>query len=183
MRYRKINKIGSGGFGIVYEASIPNAKEHIAIKEFSDPSLFSDDRERFEREVRIQSKLHHPNILPVIDSDLNSDPPWFATPLAISSLANVIADLTFDEERLQFIFRQILEGIKYAHDKHVLHRDLKPHNILLFENDNIKIGDFGLGKRIDPETFTMTITSTHEGLGTLHYASPEQMRSLKSAEF
>ncbi len=181
-KMQKISKVGSGGFGVVYKALVEGVSGTVAVKELL-PGSSSRDRERFEREVRIQSKLSHDNILPILACDLDADPPWYAMPLAPGSLADEMATLSFETERLLYIFRQILEGMKYAHGNGVIHRDLKPENILLFPNDIVAISDFGLGKRIDPDTLsTKTLTYTGDGLGTIAYAAPEQIRNFKSAD-
>ncbi|MDM8532959.1 serine/threonine-protein kinase [Anaerolineales bacterium HSG25] len=180
---QKIKKIGSGGFGVVYESFIINLGQHVAVKFFAGMEQSTHERERFEREVRIQSRLQHPNILPVITHDLQAEPPWFAMPLAQTTLTTEAKSIREKPERIIPIFRQILAGLKNAHDQGVIHRDLKPQNILLFDDDQVKIADFGLGKRINPDTFTMTLTYTHEVIGTLYYAPPEQMKGLQLADF
>jgi serine/threonine protein kinase len=81
------------------------------------------------------------------------------------------------------IFKQLLSGLEYAHQMHVIHRDIKPENILIFENDNVKIGDFGLGKMLDTDTLGPALTrSSENSLGTLSYAAPEQIKSFKDAD-
>lgn len=182
MKVERLTKVGSGGFGTVYEAILENMDHTVAIKVFSTSEFSRTDRERFEREVRIQTKLQHPNIVPVLVSDLTAESPWFAMPLANGSLADEIDNLTADVGRLNDLFAQVLEGMRYAHHNEVIHRDLKPQNILLFEGDRARIADFGLGKRLDPDTFTVTLTCTGDFLGTLHYAAPEQMRDPRAAD-
>jgi len=180
---QKIKKIGSGGFGIVYESFLVSQDQNVAVKFFTGTEQSTHERDRFEREVRIQSRLQHPNILPVVTYDLTADPPWFAMPLANSTLTTEIEALRNEPPRFEAMFRQILDGLKYAHDQGVLHRDLKPQNILLFENDHVRIADFGLGKRLSPDTFTMTLTYTKEVMGTLYYSPPEQMKGLQFTDF
>ena len=144
--------IGSGGFGTVYRGALKGTGKDVAIKELSPRELrvagaeSSTARKRFEREVTLQSQLAHPNILPVIKSDLSTETPWFASPLAICSLEAILAELPNDFERIERIFWQVLDAIEYAHSQGIIHRDLKPDNILLFPGDHIKVGDFGLGK-------------------------------------
>ncbi len=118
-----------------------------------------------------------------MDYDLSADPPWLATPLALGSLKEEIEDFATDYDRFVDIFRQILAGIRYAHQHNVIHRDLKPQNILMFADDVVKIGDFGIGKRLDPNTFTMTLTHSQEVLGTIYYAAPEQMKNLINTDY
>lgn len=182
MRVQKLGKIGSGGFGVVYEAALSTMSGRFAIKELSGSHFSSEDRARFAREARIQSALQHSNVLPVVMSDMKAEPPWFAMPLAVCSLADQIGALAEDIGRLHHVFRQILQGVKYAHDNGVIHRDLKPENILLFNGDQVKIADFGLGKRLGPDASTTVLTSSAEIGGTFCYAAPEQMLSLKAAD-
>lgn len=183
MRTEIITKIGSGGFGTVYRAKILENGNEIAVKILDGSNLPPDSIERFKREVRIQSGLKHPNILPVLYEDLTSDPPSYAMPLAKCNLTDCLPDLKYDDDKFKLIFSQILEGMRYAHSQNVIHRDLKPENILVFDNDKIKIADFGLGKRITPELYTLTLAKTDQAfMGTLFYAAPEQLENFKSAD-
>ena len=130
--------------------------------------------------------MNHPNILSIIDNDLSAPIPWFATPLAqcnLSELLETDISIRTDYRRIDHIFSLLLEGMKFAHYQGVVHRDLKPENILVFDQDEIKVGDFGLGKRADLSSSNIALTATSEALGSLHYASPEQLRSSKDADY
>lgn len=182
MAIQLISPIGSGGFGTVYEALIDGINDVVAIKQLRNPLSPDGDLARFRREVKIHAKLKHPNILPILMCDLDCDEPWFASPLAQCTLVDEIPTIRFQAERLNNLFRQILDAIQYAHEQNVIHRDLKPENILVFQGDNIKIADFGLGKVLDSETYSTTLTHTNQVLGTLHYMAPEQMTNLREVD-
>lgn len=183
---QKIKKIGSGGFGAVFEAQIFSLNENIAVKELSLADNTPDSVERFRREVKLQSTLQHANILPVVFAALDESPPWYAMPLASFSLESIINDIRHNpdgDDRFITIFHQIFEGMMYAHSKNVIHRDLKPQNILIFEDDKVKIADFGLGKSIDSNVYTTTITGSNTSfLGSLFYSSPEQIDNFKHTD-
>jgi tRNA A-37 threonylcarbamoyl transferase component Bud32 len=181
MKFDGFKKIGSGGFGIVYRAREIDTDKIYAVKRLPKRAS-AEDRKRFAREVRIQLGLKHQNIMPIVNYNLDEDPPWLAMPLAQSNLHLIIPQLVGNETRIQGIFFQILLGVNYAHTNGVAHRDLKPENIMVFNNDEIKIADFGLGKRIKPETLTTTITVTGDFLGTMLYAPPEQIADAKQAD-
>lgn len=185
---QKLSVLGSGGFGVVYSGIIKKSGKNVAIKELSlrDLSRVSDAteaRKRFEREVRIQSSLQHPRILPIIDSDLSAQAPWFAAPIAECSVADILTELPTDETRIKNIYSQVLEAIQYAHSQNVIHRDLKPANILLFEGDRVMVSDFGLGKHMDPSTTVEMLThSSNNAMGSIPYAAPEQLESFRDAD-
>ena len=182
--------IGSGGFGTVYRGALKGTGKDVAIKELSPRELrvagaeSSTARKRFEREVTLQSQLAHPNILPVIKSDLSTETPWFASPLAICSLEAILAELPNDFERIERIFWQVLDAIEYAHSQGIIHRDLKPDNILLFPGDHIKVGDFGLGKdRSIQDQGSRLTRSSNNSWGSLAYSAPEQFVDFRNADF
>ena len=186
--YIELGVLGKGGFGIVVEAIMPKTGLRVAVKKFERDTIgvTSEEHEnlqRFRREVDIQSRLKHPNVLPVLEHDLTCDVPWFASPLARTSLAEEINSLHGDDRRIIHIFKQVLAGVRYAHENSVVHRDIKPSNILLFDNDVAKLGDFGLGKPLGQGRDIAGLThSSDNSMGSLPYAAPEQLESFRDAD-
>lgn len=176
-KIQRIKRIGAGGFSVVYEAILPEYGR-VAVKELV--SRIHDDVTRFRREAQIQSQLHHANIVPILVSELNTNPLWFAMPLARSNLDREMPRLFQDRALLVSVFRQILAGMVYAHEQQVIHRDLKPENILCYEGDVVRITDFGLGKLLDPQQ--TLLTQTGQAFGSLAYVAPEQLQDTKSAD-
>jgi len=182
---KRLKIIGEGSYGIVYEAFHKQRARKVAVKEFQiDFGTSDEERLRFEREINLLSQLDHPNILPIIDSDLSSNNLlWFAMPLAIANIADIIDELKNDLQRVNLIFTQVLSGMAYAHQQNIIHRDLKPQNILLFPEDKIMIGDFGLGKSLGYDASSVALTATDDQLGTFAYTAPEQMTSAASVDY
>ena len=176
--------IGEGSYATVYEALHRPSAEKVAVKAFKiDISTTTEERKRFEREVKIMSRLKHPNILPVIDYDLSSrNSNWYAMPLAITSIAEIVDELKQNLPRVNNIYCQILMGMAYAHQQNIIHRDLKPQNIMLFSGDRIMIGDFGFGKHVGADTSHIALTNSDDQLGTFAYCAPEQYISAASVD-
>src|SRR4051794_9480905 len=105
MKYRRTRQIGKGAFGTVFEAETRDG-ELVAIKYFTGSEFAEVDRDRFGREVRILSKLNHPNVLPVLDDDLGAEPPWFVMPMANCSLEQIVDEIVDEPQRRNAIFRQ-----------------------------------------------------------------------------
>ncbi len=177
---------GRGTFGVVYEISDVN-KNHFALKVFDPmPNVQVDRAElkrRFAREVRYQSAIKHPNVVSVLLSNLDSDPPYFVMPLADTSLQELIRNSAIPDKDRLHILTDILAGLEALHGAGYKHRDLKPANVLAFKDPNSKSGyrfeisDFGL--IAPPENETTTLTATGVAGGTIDYAAPEAMKSLK----
>jgi serine/threonine protein kinase len=187
MNYKKIEEIGRGSFGIVYEVSDKVTGERFALKEFANPGLpgisEADLKKRFEREVKYQKSIESENVVKIVDEDLTADPPYFVMELAICSLQNELEkDRTLGQKPQVALF-DILSGLEALHDLGIVHRDLKPPNILKFKNEDgtfrYAISDFGL---ITPGTAaTTTLTATNMKGGTERYAAPELAIDLKKA--
>jgi hypothetical protein len=177
-----LKKIGSGGFGVVWVAEAKGQPKHIALKELNSPIGGSDPLLRFQREIRIIQCLSHPNIIDVLDADLGSDDPWFTMPLAVSSVADRLSDYGKDTQLALRDFREVLEGVTYAHGMNVIHRDIKPDNILILEPGNIVLSDFGLGKNLESTSTPLGFTRDSAGIGTENYCAPEQEENINSAD-
>ena len=174
-RYTITDKLGGGGMSIVYlaEDSILNRK--VAIKAISiPPSEKEETFKRFEREVHNSSQLSHENIVSMIDVDEEDDCFYIVMEyIEGPTLAEYIhshGPLSV-ETAIQFT-EQILSGIKHAHDMRIVHRDIKPQNILIDKNKKLQIFDFGIAKALS-ET---SLTQTNHVLGTVQYLSPEQAK-------
>lgn len=174
-RYRVIRLLGQGGMGTVYLVRDLELDRDVALKLIRDP-LAADPQllGRFKREIQLSSEITHPNVLRIYDLG-ESEGTRFLTMQFVSGedLADIIrreGPLRLD--RTITIFRQICEGLAAAHGKGVLHRDLKPQNIMVDGESRVYVMDFGLAKAIDRTG--MTITGAV--MGTPAYMSPEQVK-------
>ncbi len=187
-RYRIVDRLAAGGMGVVYRGEHMAIGKPVAIKFLHDAlTLIPDVVKRFQREATAMSKLAHPNLVSVLDSGLERGTPFLVMDFVSGkSLAETLAGGPLPATRAAGIARQILAGVKAAHAQHVVHRDLKPDNIILLdgvEGDFVKILDFGLAKVLRGEDSAASqLTNTGFALGTPGYMSPEQARGTEADE-
>ncbi|MCI5138066.1 MAG: serine/threonine protein kinase, partial [Candidatus Electrothrix sp. AR1] len=171
---RIISEIGRGGMGVVYLAEHLSLHKKFAIKCLSK-TLTGDPQfqKRFSEEACNQANLDHPNIVQVTDfSEFNGHFYFVMEYVAGQDLETMIKEKgALSEKEALSIFKNILEGLHYAHSKNIIHRDIKPANILLDENDRVRIMDFGIAVMLDRERLTVTGTT----VGSPWYMSPEQI--------
>lgn len=183
MKILRHHPVDRGGQGVAWKGEIEGTGEPVAVKVLTlEPGLpEAEARRRFLREVTCQALLVHPNIVPILAQDSSDDPPWFCMPWADSTLRTELeANPTgISESRVQTVFRSILEAVDYAHEEGVLHRDLKPENVLMI-GDVPHVADFGLSRRLNSQS--TTLTSTNIGMGTYAYSAPEQFADAHSAD-
>ncbi|TCL60592.1 protein kinase-like protein [Kineothrix alysoides] len=169
MKYNIIRPIGAeGGFGQVFECEDENNRK-FAIKSLKDNTEFGI--QRFEREVRLLSRLNHPNVVKLIASNLVAEKKFYIMPLYKEGLSSLIPHIFNDYGRQLIVINSILTGLQYLHSEGVIHRDLKPDNILVNSNSDIVITDFGLGIQMNSASSTLTKATV---FGTYRYCSPEQ---------
>jgi serine/threonine-protein kinase len=182
-RYRIEDVLGTGGVGVVYRAEHLKLQRRVAIKVLHEKLGNIDElRRRFEREGQALSALSHPNVVSVNDYGINDGMPYLVMELLTGrTLADLIDDDGPPEIDLAVkIQRQILRGLAFAHEKGIVHRDLKAANVFLQElpdaPHHVKILDFGLAKIFTTEQGEADPTLTKSGtiLGTPAYMSPEQ---------
>lgn len=168
-RYQPLHLLGDGGMGEVYLAHDTQLDRQVAIK-FARRTK-ADTAARVLAEARAAARLHHPGICPVFDADVSDGVPYLT--MAFVQGPNLAAEL----KRLgpcppayaAKLVRSVAEAMQYAHDHGVIHRDLKPGNILLTADHDPVVTDFGLAVRIDREELAQGVIS-----GTPHYMAPEQ---------
>ncbi|MBK7404811.1 MAG: serine/threonine protein kinase [Phycisphaerales bacterium] len=179
--FRIIRELGRGGMGIVYEAERTHPRRVIALKvlrsSFAQPSM----RRRFEHEIHLLARLQHPGIAQIFDAGVAPSPegpiPYFAMELVRGRpLHEAANEPTLGlRDRLELV-AQIADALQHAHQKGVIHRDLKPGNILITPEGQPKILDFGVARAVDPDLQMTTIrTEIGQLIGTLPYMSPEQV--------
>lgn len=182
-RYRIEDVLGTGGVGVVYQAEHLKLQRRVAIKVLHEKLGNIDElRRRFEREGQALSALSHPNVVSVNDYGISDGMPYLVMELLTGrTLADLIDDDGCPEIDLAMkIQRQILRGLAFAHEKGIVHRDLKAANVFLQElpdaPHHVKILDFGLAKVFSTEQGSADPTLTKSGtiLGTPAYMSPEQ---------
>lgn len=178
--YRVIRVIGEGGAGVVYEAEQLSPRRHVALKALRRGLTSPSALRRFQTEAHILARLHHPNIAAVYEAGIaDVDRPheaFIAMELVDGLPVTEHARLhrLGIEDRLS-IFLEICDALAHAHLRAVIHRDLKPRNILVDPAGRPKVLDFGVARVSDPE-FAAHATATQQGqiIGTLMYMSPEQ---------
>lgn len=180
-RYRIMEKIGAGGMGVVYRAHDEHLQRDVAIKVLP-PGILGDDsaRRRFRREALTLSKLNHPNIETVHDFDQHDGVDLLVMEYipGITLRARLLKG-PLSEKEIASLGLQLAEGLAAAHSQKVVHRDIKPGNLLITPEERLKILDFGLAKMIQPSApneFMETVTLSQAILGTVPYMSPEQLR-------
>jgi predicted Ser/Thr protein kinase len=171
--YELIDEIARGGMGVVYKAKQINLNRIVAIKMILSGQLASEqDVLRFRTEAEAAANLDHPRIVPIYEVGQYAGQHYFSMGFVDGkSLAQKIGDGPMAPREAAEMLVKICEGIAYAHDRGVIHRDLKPANILLDQNEQPKVTDFGLAKRLDSDS---NLTGTGQILGTPSYMAPEQ---------
>ena len=174
-RFRVISILGRGSFGTVYRAYDPLLDREVALKV---PRFASDDREmiaRFHREAKAAARLHHPNIVTLYENGQTDEGPY----LVVEFVDGVPLSKRLREHPPELRVgvdwvRQIAEGLQYAHSEGIVHRDVKPANVMINGTGRPQLMDFGLAKRDADTESGMTIEG--QIVGTPNYMAPEQAR-------
>ncbi|MFD1426625.1 Stk1 family PASTA domain-containing Ser/Thr kinase [Kroppenstedtia sanguinis] len=174
-RYEVISRIGGGGMAVVYKARDVLLNRHVAIKVLNE-SLSNDAEfvKRFSREAQAAASLSHPNVVNVYDVGQENYTHYIVMELVegptLKEYIQQYSPLT--PEEIVSIASQICDALAHAHENQIVHRDVKPHNILLGYNGRAKVTDFGIARA----STSSTITQAGSVMGSVHYFSPEQAR-------
>ena len=172
-RYEIIQLLGEGGMSYVYKANDKQLKRTVAIKTLK-PNYVQQEKfvERFKREAQTAANLNHPNIVQIFDWGIGDEPFFVMEYIEGNTLTSIIAKRrTISLNDVLFIGAQVSSGLQAAHSKGLVHRDIKPGNIMITPEGKVKVTDFGIVSLQNEES---DITKTGSILGTASYISPEQ---------
>ena len=175
-RYELIEKIGEGGMAVVYKARCRLLNRYVAIKilrpEFTKDVQFV---ENFKRESQAAAGLQHPNIVSVYDVGKEGNIHFIVMELIDGRpLSDIIEERApMDYKTSIELIKQVASALSVAHRNHIIHRDVKPHNIMITKDGMAKLADFGIAKAVSDSTLA---TETSKVIGSVHYFSPEQAR-------
>lgn len=178
-RYEILERIGSGGMAVVYKAKCHWLNRFVAIKILKDDLAQDEEfRRRFHEESQAVAMLSHPNIMSIYDvsrAEGSSESDYIVMELidgiTLKQYMQKRGGKLSWREALHFI-TQIMKGLAHAHGRGIIHRDIKPHNIMVLRDGSVKVADFGIARLMTSNHSTMT----QEALGSVHYISPEQAR-------
>ena len=180
-RYEVLDRLGAGGMAIVYKAKDLLLNRVVTIKVLREQFVSDEDFiRRFRREAQSAGSLSHPNIVSVYDVGKEGDTEYIVMEYVegrnLKEIIREYAPLTTDQSIN--LGRQITKAIQNAHEHHIIHRDIKPHNILVTAEGHAKVTDFGIARAVS----SATVTHTGDIIGSVHYLSPEQAKGLVSNE-
>ena len=171
--YELLEEIARGGMGVVYRARQQSLNRIIALKmmlagQFAQPEFV----QRFRAEAEAIAQLQHPNIVAIHEVGEREGQPYFSMDFVPGrTLADIVREGPLPAQRAATYLKAISAAVHYAHQQGILHRDLKPSNVLIDANDQPRITDFGLAKRLTGDS---ELTLTGQVLGSPNYLSPEQ---------
>ncbi|MBE6978403.1 MAG: Stk1 family PASTA domain-containing Ser/Thr kinase [Ruminococcaceae bacterium] len=173
-RYEILEVIGTGGMAVVYKARCHRLNRLVAIKILKDENLEDEDfLRRFHAEGQAVGMLSHPNIVSVYDVSTSGDADYIVMELidgiSLKQYMEMKGVLNW-KETLHFA-TQIAKALEHAHSRGLVHRDIKPHNVMVLKNGSVRVTDFGIAR-----VMSNSNTLTKETLGSVHYISPEQAK-------
>ena len=173
-RYEILERIGVGGMAVVYKARCHRLNRFVAIKILKSELAEDEEfRRRFHAESQAVAMLSHPNIVAVYDVNTWQDIDYIVMELieGITLKQYIKRKGVLNWKETLHFSTQIAKALQHAHSRGIIHRDIKPHNIMVLKDGSVKVADFGIARLLSTQN-----TMTHEALGSVHYISPEQAK-------
>lgn len=178
-KYRVKGELGRGGMGAVYLAEQPGLGREVAIKELiqsADPTALK----RFLQEAQVMARTSHPNLVQVHDMEIQGNVNYLVLEFVKGrSLRDWINQRELPPPQVFAVMHGVLSALDYAHRHSIVHRDVKPENVLISDEGEVKVSDFGIARLTDDSGIGGTATKTGTTVGTPQYMSPEQVASSK----
>ncbi|WEK52846.1 MAG: Stk1 family PASTA domain-containing Ser/Thr kinase [Candidatus Cohnella colombiensis] len=180
-RYELLARVGGGGMALVYKARDLLLNRFVAVKVLRQQFTHDDDFvKRFRREAQAAASLSHPNIVSIYDVGQVEDTHYIVMEFIDGANLNEIIRerAPIQVEEAVRVTAQICDALEHAHHNQIIHRDIKPHNILIGNNGRVKVTDFGIARAVT----SSTITQTGSVVGSVHYFSPEHAKGVTTGE-
>ncbi|CAG7603829.1 Serine/threonine-protein kinase PrkC [Paenibacillus solanacearum] len=180
-RYEILERVGGGGMAIVYKGLDILLHRHIAVKVLRQQYVHDEEFiHRFRREAQAAASLSHPNVVSIYDVGQEDDVHYIVMEYVEGTTLNELIKekAPLQVEEAIHIASQICDALDHAHHNQIIHRDIKPHNILIGKNGRVKVTDFGIARAVT----SSTITQTGSVVGSVHYFSPEHAKGTPTGE-
>ena len=172
-RYRLGELLGAGGMADVHRATDEALHRQVAVKMLRPIAGGSEQRARFIAEARMLAGLSHTGLVTVLDAGFDAERPFLVMELVEGPNLAVVCRSPCDSERVESVGAQVAETLDFVHSRGIVHRDVKPGNVLLGQSGHVKLADFGIARLVDQDS---GFTRTGFAMGTVAYTSPEQVR-------
>ncbi len=180
-RYEILGRVGGGGMAIVYKGLDILLHRHVAVKVLRQQYVHDEEFiQRFRREAQAAASLSHPNVVSIYDVGQEEDIHYIVMEYVEGTTLNeqIKEKAPLQVEEAVHIASQICDALDHAHHNQIIHRDIKPHNILIGKNGRVKVTDFGIARAVT----SSTITQTGSVVGSVHYFSPEHAKGTPTGE-
>lgn len=180
-RYEILGRVGGGGMAIVYKGLDILLHRHVAVKVLRQQYVHDEEFiQRFRREAQAAASLSHPNVVSIYDVGQEEDIHYIVMEYIEGTTLNELIKerAPLQVEEAVHIAGQICDALDHAHHNQIIHRDIKPHNILMGKNGRVKVTDFGIARAVT----SSTITQTGSVVGSVHYFSPEHAKGTPTGE-
>ncbi|MFD2612927.1 Stk1 family PASTA domain-containing Ser/Thr kinase [Paenibacillus gansuensis] len=180
-RYEIISRIGGGGMALVYKGHDILLNRKVAVKVLRQQFVHDEEFiRRFRREAQSAASLSHPNVVSIYDVGQEDEIHYIVMEYIDGHNLNEIIQqrAPLQVEESVRVASQICDALEHAHQNHIIHRDIKPHNILIGKNGRVKVTDFGIARAVT----SSTITQTGSVIGSVHYFSPEHAKGVITGE-
>ncbi len=180
-RYEILARIGEGGMALVFKAHDILLGRNVAVKVLRQQFVHDEEFiRRFRREAQSAAALSHPNVVSIYDVGQEDDTHYIVMEYVEGSNLNEVIShrAPLQVEEAVKIATQICDALEHAHHNQIIHRDIKPHNILIGKNGRVKVTDFGIARAVT----SSTITQAGSVVGSVHYFSPEHAKGVNTGE-